>query len=150
MKSWKLVILGGLAFYVATFVLSFATGPLIHNNVLKDSYVATEAMWRPELMQVPPDMGALMPYWVTTGLIGSFLLAWVYGTVRRSWSGPGWQKGMKGAMTIFVIWIAWALSYSGVFNLPAKIWIWWGVDTVILYLVGGAVLGAVAQKVAPE
>lgn len=41
------------------------------------------------------------------------------------------------------------LGFSGIFNLPAKILIWWAVDGLILYLAGGAVLGLVAEKVAP-
>lgn len=39
---------------------------------------------------------------------------------------------------------------SGVFNLPAKIWIWWVVDQVLLYVPGGAVLGWLGEKLAPQ
>jgi hypothetical protein len=41
-------------------------------------------------------------------------------------------------------------SFSGYFNLPDKLWTWWSVDSLISYLVGGAVLGWVADKVAPR
>jgi len=44
-----------------------------------DPYEATAEFWRPELNQVPPDMGALMPLWITTGLIAAFLSAAVLG-----------------------------------------------------------------------
>ncbi|HEX9734654.1 MAG TPA: aldo/keto reductase, partial [Thermoanaerobaculia bacterium] len=66
--SWKLIVLGGLASYVAMFVVGMGTGVVIHNGILQADYRAHSAFWVPELNQDPPDMAALMPYWVTTGL----------------------------------------------------------------------------------
>ena len=40
-------------------------------------------------------------------------------------------------------------GWSGVFDLPYNIWIWWAVDAVIYTLVGAVVLGIVAEKLAP-
>ena len=40
-------------------------------------------------------------------------------------------------------------GWSGVFDLPYKIWIWWGVDALIFTLVGSIALGLVAEKLAP-
>jgi hypothetical protein len=147
--SWKLIVLGGLASYVAMFVVGMGTGVVIHNGILQADYRAHSAFWVPELNQDPPDMAALMPYWVTTGLITSFVVAALYGWVRSAFRGPGWRRGLL--FGLFLVLFSWAtyLGWSGVFNLPAKIWIWWGVDLLLLYLVGGAVLGLVAEKVAP-
>ncbi len=36
--NWKLVIIGGIVFYAATFVISLITGPLIHEGVLESTY----------------------------------------------------------------------------------------------------------------
>jgi hypothetical protein len=149
MKHWKLVVLGGLAFYIVTFALSFVTGPLIHNRVLMDSYRAHPQLWRPELNQDPPDMAALMPYWITTGIIGSWIIAAIYAAVRPAFSGPGWKRGLKWSLCLGLFAIAWALGYSGVFNVPDKIWVWWIVDTFILYLPAGAVLGWLGDKLDP-
>jgi hypothetical protein len=149
MRSWKLVVLGGLAFYVVTFLASFATGPIIHNRILMDTYRANAPLWRPELNQDPPDMAALMPRWITTGIIGSLLIAFVYDWVRPAFSGAGWKKGVKGAICLFLLAASFMLAYSGVFNAPDKIWAWWAVDTLILYLIGGAVLGWIGEKWAP-
>jgi len=82
-------------------------------------------------------------------LITSFVVAALYGWVRSAFRGPGWRRGLL--FGLFLVLFSWAtyLGWSGVFNLPAKIWIWWGVDLLLLYLVGGAVLGLVAEKVAP-
>jgi hypothetical protein len=149
MKHWKLVVLGGLAFYIVTFALSFATGPLIHNGVLKDTYREHAALWRPELNQDPPDMAALMPLWITSGIIGSLVIAGIYAAVRPAFSGPGWMRGLKGGVCLVLLSAVWALGYYGVFNMPEKIWCWWTVDTAILYLPASAVLGWLGEKLDP-
>ncbi len=43
--NWKLILGGGLAMYVAQFVVSFATGPIIHTGILEPAYIATESFW---------------------------------------------------------------------------------------------------------
>ena len=47
--NWKVIILGGLAYFIATFVIGMATGPIIHEGVLEELYNATAVFWRPEL-----------------------------------------------------------------------------------------------------
>ncbi len=49
--NWKLIIVGGLAYYIAAFIVSFASGALIHEGVLDAAYTATSNFWRPELRQ---------------------------------------------------------------------------------------------------
>ena len=148
--NWKLIVVGGLVFFVVTFIVGYGTGELIHNGVLKESYKATQGMWKPALEQDPPDMGAVMPYWITTALIGAFILAAIYGCVRSALSGPGWKKGLVFGLILWGTVIVWLLDSSGVFHLPNKIWIWWAVDKLILYLPGAIALGWVGAKVAPE
>jgi hypothetical protein len=148
--SWKLVLLGGLAFYAAQWIVGFATGMLIHNGVLAEPYDATASFWRPELNQEPPDMVALLPLWITTGLIVAFVLAAIYGIVRPAFSGAGWKKGLKYGLMLAVFGLCWNLGYSGVFDLPYVIWTWWTVDSFVFYPVSAIVLGWVGQKVAPE
>jgi hypothetical protein len=148
--NWKLIIIGAIAFYAATWVVSFATGPLIHNGVLMPVYTAHPEFWRPELNETPPNMTALLPYWITTGLIGALIMAGIYGQVRSTFTGAGWLRGVKYGFLLFLLSCAFSLAMSGVFNLPSTIWVWWGVDSLIMYLVGGAVLGWVAERVAPQ
>ncbi len=149
--NWKIVFIGGIVYYVTMFVVSFATGYVIHSpdGILAEAYQATASFWRPELNADPPDMMALMPMWVTAGLIGAFLSAGVYSVIRSSLTGAAWQRGLKFGVIATIFAAVSMLGYSGVFNLPNKIWEWWFVDTVILQLVGGIVLGVVAQKLAP-
>ena len=56
--NWKLIIGGGLAYYIAAFIVSFVGATLIHEGVLDATYTATSSFWRPELIQDPPDMAA--------------------------------------------------------------------------------------------
>jgi hypothetical protein len=133
------------------FIVSFGTGYLIHSpdGVLFETYKATASFWRPELNADPPDMGALMPMWITTGLISAFIMAGIYAVVRSSLAGAPWQRGMKFGVIAALFAVVNAIAYRGVFNLPDNIWLWWLVDTTILHLIGGAVLGIVAEKLSP-
>ncbi len=149
--NWKIVFIGGAAYYAAMFLVSFATGYLIHSpgGVLFETYQATAEFWRPELNADPPDMAALLPMWVATGLFSSFVAAGIYAVVRSSLAGPAWQRGLKFGVIAALFVLVNALGYRGVFNLPDTIWQWWIIDAAILHLVGATVLGIVAQKVAP-
>jgi hypothetical protein len=149
--NWKIVFLGGLAYYVTMFLVSFGTGYFIHSpdGLLYETYQATASFWRPELNANPPDMGALLPMWITTGLISAFIAAGIYSVVRSSLAGAAWQRGLTFGVIAALFALINVLGYRGVFNLPDNIWQWWLVDATILHLVGGTVLGIVAQKVAP-
>lgn len=148
--NWKLVVVGGLVFYAVTFVVGFATGPLIHNGILKEPYRQNLSFWQPALQQDPPDMAALMPRWVATGILGALVQAALYGWIRGGFRGKGWQKGMKYGLLLSLFGCTVLLAWSGVFNLPNKIWVWWGLEQFAYYLLGGAALGWVSQKLAPE
>jgi hypothetical protein len=146
--NWKLVVIGGLLFYVVMFVVGFATGPLIHNGVLEGPYKANPQFWRPELNQDPPDMGALMPRWIAIGLITSLVLAAVYGWVRPAFAGPGWKAGLKFGLVLAIVNACAMAGWSGVFNLPNEIWFWWAVEGFIYWPIGGMALGWVGDKLA--
>lgn len=142
----KTVLLGGFAFYLAQFVVSMATGPLIHEGVLTEAYRATAGFWRPELNQVPPDMAALMPRWIAVGLVMAFILAALYTQLVAAFSGPGWLKGLKYGLGLGIVNLCIAAGWSGVFNLPDLIWAWWVLEGFAYFLAGGAALGWVAGK----
>lgn len=148
--NWKVIFLGGLAYTVATFAVGMATGPLIHEGVLAELYQAHASFWRPELNEVPPDMAALMPQWITVGLITAFIYAGIYDKIRSVLGGSAVVKGLKFGLIIFLMNASYAVGMSGVFNLPNTIWAWWIIEGLILAFVGGAVLGWVCEKLSPE
>jgi hypothetical protein len=149
--NWKIAIIGGIAYYATMFIVSMATGYFIHSpaGVLFETYQATAAFWRPELNADPPDMGALMPTWIATGLVSALVAAGIYSVVRPSLAGPPAQRGLKFGVIAALFAVISAVGYRGIFNLPDAIWAWWIADATLLHLAGGVVLGIVAQKVAP-
>ena len=142
----KLIALGGLAFYLMTWVISFVTGPLIHNGALVESYIATNSFWRPALTQVPPDMASLLPRWIVTGLILSFVVAGIYGYFRPAIAGRGFMRGARYGIVLWLLVASVMGTWSGMFNLPDKIWFWWIVEAAVVYVVGCGVLGWVADR----
>lgn len=148
--NFKVIIAAGLAMYVAQFVVSFVTGPLIHEGVLKEPYMAHSEYWRPELNQDPPDMVALLPRWITVGLIGSFIIAGIFDNIRGGLSGSTAIRGVKYGAILWLIYATIAAGWSGVFNLPEMIWAWWTAEALLYYLLGGFVLGWVTGKLAPD
>lgn len=145
----KVIVVGGLAMYVVQFALSMLTGPLIHEGVLSAAYQANASFWRPELNQQPPDMAALMPRWIATGVIGAFILAGIFDNIRGGLQGSMLVRGAKYGVILFLVNACIAAGWSGVFNLPESIWVWWTAESLLYYVVGGAVLGWVTGKLAP-
>jgi len=144
--NWKLIVIGGIVFYIVTFAVSFVTGPVVHNGILNETY---QENWRPELNQDPPDMASLMPRWITSGVITSMIFAAIFGWIRPA-LGVGWLAGFKfGVILTLVAW-SFMAGYSGVFNLPDKLWIVWGLETPFYHLPAGAVLGWLGEKLAPR
>lgn len=148
--NWKLIIVGGIVYYAAQFIVGMASGVFIHEGVLEPYYQATTQFWRPELNQDPPDMAALMPRWIASGLIASFLAVAVYSWVRPALAGAGWLKGLKFGCIVLLLSTGVMLGWSGVFNLPDAIWGWWWAESVLYFLIGGLVLGWFAERFMPE
>ena len=144
--DWKVIIGGGILMYIAQFIVSAATGAFIHEGVLDPLYRATTEFWRPELTQDPPDMAALMPRWIITGVLIALVYAGIYDNIRTAFNGSGIIKGLKFGLMIAVIYALFGAAFSGVFNLPNAIWGWWALEGFIIYPLGGLVLGWFAEK----
>jgi len=146
----KVILLGGLAFYATQWIVSMLTGGLIHEGILTELYVANASFWRPELNQQPPDMAALMPRWIATGLVTTLIMTAIYDNIRSALDGAAVVQGVKYGLLLFLFSACFSAGWSGVFNLPETIWVWWAVEALVIYLVGGAVLGLVVGKLSPE
>lgn len=144
--NWKIIIGGGFVMYVGEFLTSFITGPLIHEGVLEPIYNATTEFWRPELNQEPPDMAALMPRWIGVGLLTAFLHAGIYDNIRSAFDGSPTMQGLKYGLLLALIYTAAGLGWSGVFNLPDIVWVWWAAEGFVYFTIGGVVLGLFTGK----
>ena len=137
----KVIIGGGLAMYVVQFIVGGATGMLIHEGALDPLYKATTEFWRPELNQDPPDLAALMPRWISVGILISLVYAGIYDNIRSALDGSHIVKGLKYGLLMALFYTMFNLAFSGVFNLPDAIWFWWTLEGFIIYPIGGLALG---------
>ena len=63
--------------------------------------------------------------------------------------GPAGSVELKFGVIALIFHLVATLGFQGVFNLPMQVWVWWCVEAVAYLLIGGAVLGWVAQKLSP-
>ena len=147
--NWKLIVIGGLAFWLVTNILGLGvTGPIIHNSILDPMYRATEMLWIEPLRQDPPDLAAVMPRWIVVSLISSLVVAGLYSCLRKAFEGPGWKCGMTWGLYMGIFSFVTLLGYSGVIALPMTIVVWWGVDGLVLFVLGGAAMGWAGERFA--
>ena len=147
--NWKLVLIGGIVFWLATNILGmFVTGLLIHEKILDPVYQDHELFWLPELRQDPPDMAALTPRWMLTSFVSSFVVAGIYSLVGDSFTGPGWSRGLKWGLCLGIFTAVSYFAMSGLFDLPLQMCIWWGIDALILFIAGGTAMGWVGERFA--
>lgn len=149
--NWKLIVIGGLVFWLVTNIVGLGvTGQIIHNMILDPLYRATESLWIEPLRQDPPDMAAVMPRWIVVSLISSLVVAGLYSCLRKAFEGPGWKCGMTWGLYLGIFSFVTLLGYSGVIALPMTIVIWWGVDGLILFVLGGAAMGWAGERFAGD
>lgn len=148
--SGKLTAISAVVYFVASWVLSFITGPIVHNGILKATYIETASFWRPALMQEPPDMAALLPRWITMGVILAIIVGAFYGVLRPALAGAGWVRGAKFGAGLGLLVAAVMFNWSGVFNLPDNVWSWWAIESFVLNTVAGAIMGWAAGRWAPS
>ena len=83
------------------------------------------------------------------GLLTAFIIAGIYGAVHTAFRGAGWKKGVKYGAIVSVLMGCFAIGWSGIFNLPDKLWAIWAAEGFVYYLPGGAVLGWLGDKFLP-
>jgi len=91
-----------------------------------------------------------LPRWIATGLITTFIMTAIFDNIRSALDGSPMVKGVKFCFILFLMHMSMSAGWSGVFNLPEMIWVWWSVEAFVVYLVGGVVLGFVVGKLSPE
>ena len=146
----RVILIGGLLMYIAQWVVGMIAGIFIHEGVLEPLYQSVPQFWRPELNQEPPDMAALMPRWIGVGLVITFVIAGIYDNIKSAFDGSGAIKGLKFGLVVALIHTTAAAGYSGIFNLPDSIWVWWTAEGFVIQAIGGLVLGWWVGKYASD
>ena len=142
----KVIVLGGLVYYVVQFLVSMLTQPFVHEGVLLESYIANAQFWRPELSQDPPDTAALLPRWVATGIVAALIQAAIYDNIRSALNGPAWLQGAKFGVIVCLFLACFSAVWSGICNLPENIWLWWNLEALAYLVIGGTALGVAVAK----
>jgi hypothetical protein len=140
------VIAGGLVFAVITFLINMGFAMLTMNYYTMPDYFA---VWSKIMMPTagPPPMSfdiiALAFNW-----IGGMIFVAVYLTMRGVFEDkPAWKKGaIFGALIFLVATIPNMLSMYILINLPAGLLVWWTLQSLIGYLLGGIVIAGLAEK----
>lgn len=148
----KLIVLGTIAYFITAQVIGAITGMFVHGEggLLEATYKSYAAMWRPELNETPPNLGALMPLWITTGLINSLIVAITFSLIRPALQGGVIAQGLKYGVIASLFMAGLYGMYFGIFALPGSLWLAWGLEGLVMCCVGGIVLAAVADKFAAE
>ena len=73
-------------------------------------------------------------------------MAGLYCRFRACLKGAEWQRGLKWCLCLAIFGAGLMLAWSGIFDLPGKIWMWWAIDLLLVYAVSGIVMGWVVGK----
>lgn len=148
---WIFVPAGGLAFFVVSFLVGGVTGAVLHGEggLLEPAYRAHAQLWRPELNATPPDLGALMPLWLATGVLHSMIVALVYLLFAPALRGGVLANGLRFGVAMSLLMAGTYAMLYGVFALDGMVWAWWAVEGLVTYLLGGITLAFVAARMLP-
>lgn len=93
----------------------------------------------------PPPM-TFHYYSIGFGVITGILLALVYAIVRRGVPGVGTKRGVMYGLLIFLVaGVPGSLSLFLLVNLPSTLIVYWALEDLVAYLLGGAVFGRLIQ-----
>jgi hypothetical protein len=123
------------------FIIMFALEYLFNNVCLKNLYIATASVWRPEA-----DMMKLIPYYWAALLVASFLFTYIYAKgceAKPSALGEGLRFGL--IVGLFVNLPMATITYATM-PLPDKIPIYWFIMGMFEYLAAGAIAGLMYKK----
>lgn len=144
----KFVLIGTVAWFLISQVIGMVSGMLIHGpgGALNATYMEFAAMWRPELNQQPPDMAALLPLWMSMAALNALLMAVIYELIRPALNAGLVANGVRFALVTGLTMTALYAMHFGLFALPARVWIFWGIEGALNYLLGGIALAFIAGR----
>jgi hypothetical protein len=128
----KKILLATLAVFVVKSVLDF----VMHVLLLKNSYMATAQLWRPE-----GEMRMVLMYVVT--LLMSLAFVYLYATLIKE---KGVGTGLKyGLLMGLILGISMGYGSYSVMPIPYNMAITWFLGSVVEATVGGIITGAIIK-----
>ncbi|MEM4245129.1 MAG: hypothetical protein QW404_02135 [Candidatus Nanoarchaeia archaeon] len=106
------------------------------------------AVWSKLMMPTagPPPQSFYL-YSILFGIVGGILVAMVYGVVKNSIPGKTIaKKGLNYGLLVFLLaGVSCFLTMLLLINLPAQLILWWAVENLVTYLIGGMIIAWVMR-----
>lgn len=118
---------------IVVFVVFQAVNFIIHSLILRNAYMATQQIWRPDMMQ---------KMWIiyVTSLIFSFLFVYVF---SRGYEGRGIAEGVRyGLIVGLLLNVVGAFNQWAVYPIPFGMALQWFIYGVIQIIICGIVAAA--------
>ena len=81
-------------------------------------------------------------YSIAFGIITGILLASVYAIIREGITGKRAKKGLVYGFLVFLVaGVPGSLSLYLLINLPSALIVYWAIENLVIYLIGGAIFG---------
>lgn len=104
---------------LAVFAWIFASDMVIHGWWLKDTYMATASLWRPE-----GEMNQFMSWMMSGQFLTAFFLTFIF---AKGYEGKGWQEGARYGLLMGLFSCSQMFIQYAVTPLPASLfWSWIG------------------------
>lgn len=104
---------------LAVFAWIFLSDFLIHGWWLKDAYMKTSQLWRPEA-----EMGQFMSWMMSGQFLTAFFLSFIF---TKGYEGKGWMEGARYGTLMGLFSVSQMCIQYAVTPLPASIfWSWVG------------------------
>jgi len=121
--------------FLAAFVFIFFWGWLYNGVLLKDIYVQTSSLWRPQSETMS------LFHWI---ILGQAILVFAFVMIYASgFAGGGIAAGIRLGIMVEILAIGARLMMYAVQPLPGKLVLYWSVGGLIEMIVTGAIVGAI-------
>ena len=141
MKIWKIIVAGIVFAIIAQIIRtieSFAT----MNYYIIEEY---SPVWSKIMMPGPgPPPTEFYYYSIAFSVITGIIYVVVYEMIRKSLPGKTIIKqGLYFGFLLFLLSIPWSLTMYLLINLPAMLLVYWSISSLIIDLIGGAVIARI-------
>ena len=107
-----------------------------HGKVMKEAYIATASLWRPEAEMIG---GALHGGMALSAVIATYIFI-------KGYEGRGIKEGLRFGIIITLLFSGCLLIAHATQPIPMSIIQMWALGDLIMYSLGGVLLGMLMKK----